>query len=113
LHYHYADKKGFKMNHAVINFLIKDYPSMKLKLFHPGNKLNLFAIVYAIWIVISIMLAYIQPYKYAAYFTDLPNNIRNISPLILSITYLVLFIPAVALMILFGLSILFFVVWNV
>jgi len=101
------------MNHAVTSFLNEDYVSVKSKLFHPGNKLKLCAVIYGIWFVISIMLSYLQPNKYAAYFTDLPDNLKNISPFVLSLSYLTLFIPAVALMILFGLSILFFVVRNV
>jgi len=101
------------MNHAVTSFLIEDYASVKSKLFHPGNKLKLFTVAYGVWIVISIMLTYMQPYKYASYFTDLPNNLRNISPFVLSLAYLTLFIPAVVLTVLFALSILFFVIRNV
>lgn len=100
------------MNHAVTSFLIEDYASVKSKPFHPGNKLKLFAVVYGIWIVISIMLTYMQPYKYVSYFTDLPQSLKNVPSFVLSIVYLNLFIPAIALVILFALYILFIVIRN-
>ena len=76
------------------------------------NKSKILSAAYGIWIVISAVSAYMQPHKYASLFTDLPNNLKNISPFILSFAYLVLFIPAIAVSVLFMLYILFIVIRN-
>ena len=101
------------MNEILNNFLIEDYSPMKSRPFFHGDKLKLVVVSYCIWVLISIILAYLQPHKYASYFTDLPNDIRNISPFVLSFAYLTLFIPAVILMVLFALYILFFAIRSI
>lgn len=100
------------MKQAVNNIFIEDYSFMKSKPFFSGNKLKFIIASYSMWMFLSIMLAYMQPYKYASYFTDLPNNLKHMPPFVLSLAYLVLFIPAIAVSIIFALYILFIVVRN-
>ena len=83
------------------------------KHFFVKNKLKLITVAYGIWVVVSAVSTYIQPYKYVSFFTDLPDNIKNIPPFLLSFAYLVLFIPAVTIMILLVIYFLFIVIRNV
>jgi len=101
------------MNLIFSNYLSREKTMIELKNSFIKNKSKILSAAYGIWIAISAISAYMQPHKYASYFTDLPNNLKNISPFILSFAYLTLFIPAVVLMVLSALSILFFVVWTV
>lgn len=91
----------------------KRKPMIDFKHFFVKNKLKLIPVVYGIWVVVSAVSVYIQPYKYVSCFTDLPDNIKNIPSFLLSFVYLVLFIPAVACIILFMIYFLFIVIRNV
>ena len=67
---------------------------------------NVFLLLYIIWVLCSIFLAVNHPDKYADLFADLPAQLKNMPPFILSLAYLVFFVPAVALTI-------FFILWVV
>jgi len=100
------------MNLIFTNYLSREKSMIELKNSFIKNKSKILSAAYGMWVAISIMLAYAQPHKYSSYFTDLPNNLKNISPFILSFAYLVLFIPAIAVTALFMLYILFIVIRN-
>jgi hypothetical protein len=101
------------MNLIFTNYLSREKSMIELKNSFIKNKSKILSAAYGIWIVLSIMLAYIQPHKYASYFTDLPNNLKNISPFLLSFAYLILFMPAIAVSFFFTLYILFIVIRNI
>ncbi|MCX6170513.1 MAG: hypothetical protein NTX65_14300 [Ignavibacteriales bacterium] len=74
------------------------------------NKSRLVLAAYILWAAISLLLAKLHPDKYAAYFTDLPDNLKNISPFFLSFAYLVLFIPSITVTVFFAIYFLYDVV---
>ncbi|MCX6175078.1 MAG: hypothetical protein NTZ27_10030 [Ignavibacteriales bacterium] len=95
------------------NYLSREKSMIELKNFFITKKIKWLSIVYGIWIIISTILAYLQPHKYASYFTDIPNDLKTITPFLFSLAYLTLFIPGVILMVLFALYILFFAIRSI
>jgi hypothetical protein len=91
------------MNYKTKNLLIENGILMNSKFKFHLNFRKIFFSVYSIWVLCSLIIAGTHPHKYSAYFTDLPSQI-NIPPFILSLVYLILFVPAIA-------SVLLFVIW--
>jgi hypothetical protein len=98
------------MNLIFENFVVRDKSMIELKNSFMKNKSKLLSVAYGIWIVISVILADFHPHKYAVYFTDLPDNLKNISPFFLSLAYLVLFIPSITVTVFFTIYFLYDVV---
>jgi hypothetical protein len=87
------------MNPLIDNTLLREKSMFGLKNSFVKVKSKLILAVYAVWVVISVILAVLHSHKYATYFADLPDNLKNISPFVLSLGYLILFIPAIAVII--------------
>ncbi len=101
------------MNPTVGNYFVKDRLIVGLGNSFVKGKSKLILTVYAVWVVISVILAVLHSHKYATYFADLPDNLKNISPFVLSLGYLVLFIPAIAVIIILILYLFFNILKNV
>ena len=101
------------MNPLIDNTLLREKSMFGLKNSFVKVKSKLILAVYAVWVVISVILAVLHSHKYATYFADLPDNLKNISPFVLSLGYLILFIPAIAVVIILILYFLFNVIKNV
>ena len=101
------------MNPLIDNTLLREKSMFGLKNSFVKVKSKLILAVYAVWVVISVILAVLHSHKYATYFADLPDNLKNISPFVLSLGYLILFIPAIAVIIILILYFLFNVIKNV
>lgn len=102
-----------KMNSLIDNSLLKEKSMVELKNSFVKGKSKLLLTVYFLWVVISIILADLHSHKYAAYFADLPDNLKNIPPFVLSLGYLILFIPAIAVIIILILYSVFNILKNV
>lgn len=94
------------MDHQENNSLKDNRTMTSSKFKFHSNIRNIFLLLYIIWVSCSIFLAANHPNKYAVLFADLPTQLKNMPPFILSFVYLVFFVPAVALTI-------FFILWVV
>lgn len=86
------------------NFAISNGTSMNSKIKFHLNVRKLVLLAYVAWIICSLFIASTHPNRYAAFFTDLPTQLKNFPPFILSLAYLSVFIPAL-------LSMIAYVVW--
>jgi hypothetical protein len=85
---------------------------MNLKLLINKNKKILAALVYLAWVVRAFFLSYLHPNKYALDFTDLPSQLKGISPSFLAFLYLAVFIPAVIFICVYVISVLYILFRN-
>ncbi len=98
------------MNLIFENFVVRKKSMIDFKNSFGKKKSKLILAAYTLWVAFSFLLAEFHPYKYAAYFTDLPDYLKKISPFFLSLAYLVLFVPAMIVTILFAIYFLYDVV---
>jgi hypothetical protein len=101
------------MNPFTGNTLLKEKSIFELKNSIVKEKAKLIITVYTVWLVFSIILAVLHSHKFASCFTDLPDNMKNIPPFVLSIVYLDLFIPAITVIIILLIAFLFNVIKNI
>ena len=100
------------MNRTTNNLLISNRTVMNSKSKFRFNFRKVLLSVYAVWVLCSLFLAATHSHKYALYFTDLPQYLKDVPPFVLSLLYLDLFVPVIALGIFCALCILFFVIWS-
>jgi hypothetical protein len=73
---------------------------------------KIFFVFYCLWVTTSVLISLKNAEKIAAYFIDLPQGLKTLSPFILSIAYLDLFVPALLLVIVYTIYILTIVIRN-
>ena len=98
------------MFYSTNNLLIGNGAVMNSKFKFHFSIRNIFLLLYSVWVICSIFLAATHPNKYAALFTDLPLQLKNFPPFVLSLAYLILFVPAVASIILYALWVLLYTI---
>lgn len=92
--------------------LVKDKSMNDFKNSFTKHKLKLLSASYGVWVVISLIFTYLQSNKYASYFTDLPAYLKSLPPFVLSLAYLTIFIPVIALAVIYAIYILYFIIRN-
>ncbi len=97
------------MSRSINSISIEDKSILKLLALISVNKLKLIMFVYGIWIIASVKLALANPDKYASHFTDLPIYLKGLPSFVLSLAYLIFFIPVIMLAIAFVVYIFSFV----
>ena len=100
------------MKYEMNNILIDNRYFMNLRLFINKNKKILLAVIYLVWAARAFFLSYLHPNRYAMDFTDLPSQLKGISPSFLAFLYLAVFIPAVVLICAYVIAVLYILTRN-